>query len=157
MSKRKLITDFTLVKVLLDFESDAMRVFKNVPAKYRYTHEKEFFDAVACTIRLAVKSMDTPPTDSTLLRQKYYMLTEAHSELCYAETRLIQLNMDGSVSNVAKAGLDMKLYDVYGNLERLQSSLAKKMSGSDSQGCASAVAPVMIGMPDCNREGGSNA
>ena len=82
MSKRKLITDFTLVKVLLDFESDAMRVFKNVPAKYRYTHEKEFFDAVACTIRLAVKSMDTPPTDSTLLRQKYYMLTEAHSELC---------------------------------------------------------------------------
>lgn len=156
MAKKK-ITDFTVVRSLMLLRKDLYDVFNLTPKKFRFNIEQETKDCIGYAIRLVSKSMRTPPLDTGLMKLKRDMLIEADSELGYLEVNLCQLNDMCAMSNAAKAKLDMQLYDIYGNIERLVNSLIRHIDESE-RGCYDGRPGLgVIGMPDCGREGGSHA
>ena len=138
-------------------QRDIFAIFNLTPKKYRFNIEQEVKDSVANALRLIVKSMDTPRIDAYTMRVKRDYLIEAQSELRVLEVNICQLNDMCGLSNAEKAKIDMALYDIYGNISRLVSSLIRHIGESES-GCYDSRPELgVIGMPDCDGEGGSNA
>lgn len=157
MANKKVITDFTVVNVLMRFEMELYRILDNIPKKYKFDLQQQLKDAVGAALRLVAKAIDTPPISRELLITKRNMFIEAHSELQFAELRLCQLNRLCAFSDKVKAQLDMQLYDIFGNLDRLVNSLSKDISGSEMQECALTSVPNEIGTPNCGIGGLPNA
>lgn len=146
-----------MVRSLMLLRKDLYDVFNLTPKKFRFNIEQETKDCIGYAIRLVSKSMRTPPLDAGLMKLKRDMLIEADSELGYLEVNLCQLNDMCAISNAAKAKLDMRLYDIYGNITRLVNSLIRHISESES-GCYDSHPELdVIGMQYCGTEGGSDA
>ena len=158
---KKSITEYTITRLLLLFEQDLFRLFANVSKKYRYTLTQQTLDQAGYAKRLLVKCLDIPK-DMTIemAKAKYNMLAESRSELRVLEVNICQLNDLGEISEEVKKKLDMALYDLYMNFDRLLISLQRnipKCGGTETQGCASGSVPAIVGTPDCGKERDSYA
>ena len=158
---KKSITEYTIMRLLLLFEQDLINLFRNVPASYKFTYTQQVFDQMGFTKRLLVKVLDMPKeVDMEMRIVKYKMLAESRSELRVVEVNLCQLNDLSAISNKVKSKLDMALYDLYMNFDRLLISLQRKITecgGTESQGCAPGSVLAIVGTPDCEKERASYA
>ena len=62
-----------------------------------------------------------------------YYMEEAMSEVHNAEALMNELNDLQSISNEAKAKIDIQLADIYGNISRLLNSFDKRAEEADTQ------------------------
>ena len=154
-----MITDFTIVRLVERFMIDLFGALRNMPASFKHDICQYLKDTTSNVLRLCTKAMDTPPYDNELRTVKRNMLIEAHSEAQYLQVLLCTLNDMSAMSNKVKAGLDMQLYDIFWNLQRLVGSLNKGIikNESDAAGAPCSTELNMIETCDCDREGGSNA
>ena len=152
MAKQKMITDFTVVRLVVKFMIDLFGVLKNTPSTFKHDIVQYLKNIMMNILCLVVKAMDTPPYDNKLKEMKRNMLIEAHSELQCMQVLLSVLNDMSAMSNQVKAGLDLQIFDIFLNLQRLVCSLNKDINRceSDVNGEPSHTGLNMIETCDCN-------
>ncbi len=111
-------------------ESVCLYIDKSMPKKFRTTLVQQLVNGLGQARKYTIKSMDLSPRFAI---QKLYYMEEAMSEVHNAEALLNTLNDLQSVSNEAKAKLDIQLADIYINISRLLNSFGKRAEESDTQ------------------------
>lgn len=156
--RRKKITEFDITKAVLLFEREFYTMSDKLPKKYRYDLVQQTKDALGYVKRLTGKSIRLIPTTHIEKEAKVRMLNEAYSEFSLIEMNLCQLNDIGVLSDRNKTRTNIMLYDIYGNFERLISSMTKNSKEADAGDTnISGRDQGFIRTPDCDGEGGSNA
>lgn len=131
MDKKKSVLDVTVVKLVCQLElSVCMYIDKSMPKKFRPTLVQQLVNGLGMARKYTIKSMDLSPRFAI---QKLYYMEEAMSETHNAEAIMNTLNDLQSISNEAKAKIDMQLADIYANFNRLLSSFNKHAEESDTQ------------------------
>lgn len=131
MDKKKSVLDVTVVKLVCRLEeSVCLYIDKSMPKKFRPTLVQQLVNGLGQARKYTIKSMDLSPRFAV---QKLYYMEEAMSEVHNAEALLNELNDLQSISNEAKAKIDIQLADIYGNISRLLNSFSKRAEEADTQ------------------------
>ena len=152
----KKITDFEIVNKIMLFDKEIFRIMDIVDKKYRFNKVQQVKDAIGELEQMLIDSIDTVPATPELMEEKIFLLSRSRSRLRFVEIQLYRMNDDSSISNDTIARLIETLYALYGDYDRLLSSLKKKYE-SDIRGCVHDGELGMIRTANCGMEGSSNA
>ena len=152
----KKITDFEIVNKIMLFDKEIFRIMDMVDKKYRFNKVQQVKDAIGELEQMLIDSIDTVPATPELMEEKIFLLSRSRSRLRFVEIQLYRMNDDSSISNDTIARLIETLDALYGDYDRLLSSLKKKYE-SDIRGCVRDGELGMIRTANCGMEGSSNA
>ena len=151
----KKITEFEIINKIMMFDKEVYRIMDNVDKKYRFNKVQQVKDALGETEQMLIDSIDTHPSSKELAEEKIFLLSRSRSRLRFVEMQLYRMNDEATISNKTMARLIESLYLLYGDYNKLLSSIKKKYE-TDAFGCARSAELGVIRTADCNREGGSN-
>ena len=142
--KKKPITDLEISRLVIKFDSEVLRIFKNLPKCYDYSVKQQTTESLGFMKRMLGKSIKLIPYDNDTWRIKRDWLNDAYSEIGLLTFNLCELNDDGVLSNRTKSYLDIKLAEIELNFLSLLNTFNNKVNGSDGGGCARAAESEVI-------------
>lgn len=156
---RKPKTDFEILHKVSLLDDELFKVLDHTPRKFQFNKEQYIKNALSEAVQLLMDSLYTDPRIRGLAEEKVFLLDRSLSKLKYCEYEVFRMNGKDAFSDDVAARIMELLNDVYGDYDRLLSSLRKKYLhiGSDIPRCDAGGVLSEIRTADCGTEGGSDA
>lgn len=156
---RKPKTDFEILHKVSLLDDELFGVLEHTTHKFKFNKEHFIKKALSEAVQLLHDSLYTDPRIKGLAEEKVFLLDRSLSKLKYCEYEVFRMNGKDAFNDDIAARIMELLNNVYGDYDRLLSSLRKKYLhiGSDIPRCDAGGVLSEIRTADCGTEGGSDA